>query len=78
MDDRAVKIIAKWVGRDDPQDPTGTGVFEAGAERAEIEFQRFADYHAVYQIMVCAYEDGRRSMADGLEHAVVRTIREAR
>ena len=73
-----MKLIAKWVGRDDPQDPTGTGVFEAGTERVEIEFQRFSDYHSVYQIMVGAYEDGRRSMADGLEYAVVRTIREAR
>jgi hypothetical protein len=72
-----MKLIAKWVGRD-PQDPTGTGVFESGTERAEVEFRRFGDFHAVYQIMVGAYEDGRRSMADDLEHAVARVMREAR
>lgn len=73
-----MNLTSKWVGRDGPQDPTGTGIFEIGTERVEIEFKRFADYHAVYQIMVGVYEDGRRSMADGLEHSVLRIIREAR
>ena len=72
-----MNLIAKWHGKPHDGDTSGTGVFQRGGKRVEIEFKCFADYHEIHQLMEALYLDGRKELAETLEYLVVNTIRKA-
>lgn len=72
-----MNLVAKWHGNSHPEDTSGTGVFQLGDKRVEIEFKCFADYHEIHQMMEALYLDGRKELAETLEYLVVNTIRKA-